>query len=410
MTKIAPLNRNMLLFGISLVSFICVGHTLASVSSIPVADSIGLRVAITDKGLKYVSSVAVPILQSELSSITVPNVPFSQDGFEGGITSITCKNFDIGALTLTANVGATVAMAATGVALSCSAHWNYKLKVWPHVPEGSGTVDISIGGGSSFTSTIGISNNTGVFTSLSLSSCTSDVVVSNLHFHGGLSGDILNLFKSIIKKTVQKEVNGQVCSAIKKGIVDTLNPMFAKPPADYLACTVLGKSIVCDVSLGQQPPSGSGPPIPVPMLPSPDPNAAPTHEILIMMDMTPFNFLMYVIFDAGLLDIVVTSDMIPSGFPQILNTSNFNDIAPGMYKKWPNLGMQLEVNVTQAPNFHVVTPKEDAISGHTALSLSMDTDIIFQVLDPTTGLENAFDVHCPFDASVEIDVMKHTVE
>ena len=401
----------MFLFGISgLVSFICVGRTLASVSlSIPVADSIGLRIAITDKGLKYVSSVAVPILQSELSSITVPDVPFSEDGFEGGITSITCKNFDIGALTLTANAGATVAMAATGVALSCSAHWNYKLKVWPHVPDGAGTVDISIGGGSSFTSTIGISNNTGVFTSLSLPSCTSDVVVSNLHFHGGLSGDILNLFKSIIKKTIQKEVNGQVCSAIKKGIVDTLNPMFAKPPADYLACTVLGKSVVCDVSLGQQPSPGSGPPIPVPMLPSPDPNAAPTHEILIMMDMTPFNFLMYVIFDAGLLDIVVTSDMIPSGFPQILNTSNFNDIAPGMYKKWPDLGMQLEVNVTQAPNFHVVTPK-DAINNHTALSLSMDTDIIFQVLDPTTGLENAFDVHCPFDASVEIDVMKNSIE
>jgi hypothetical protein len=249
------------------------GSLLSAATNPPVADCVGLRVAITDKGLKYVSSVAVPILESELSSITVPDVPFSQDGFEGGITTITCKNFNIGSLALTANTDATVAMAATGVALSCSAHWNYKLKIWPHVPDGSGTVDISIGGGSSFSSAIGISNNTGAFTSLSLPSCASDVVVSSLHFSGGLSGDILNLFKSIIKKTIQKEVNGQVCSAIKKGVVDNLNPLLAKPPADYLACTVLGKSVVCDVSLGQQPSPGSGPPIPVPLLPSPDPNA-----------------------------------------------------------------------------------------------------------------------------------------
>jgi hypothetical protein len=148
------------------------------------------------------------------------------------------------------------------------------------------------------------------------------------------------------------------------------------------------------------------PPVPVPMLPVPDPTAAPTHEILIMIDMTPFNYAMYIIWDAGLLDLIVTSDMIPSNFPQILNTSNFDDIAPGMFKKYPNMEMQLEVNVTKAPSFQVITPVKG--STHTALAINMPTDIIFQVLDPNTGLENAFDVHCPFEASVAIDVTTNT--
>jgi hypothetical protein len=370
----------------------------------PVADELGIRVAITDKGLKYVSQVAVPILEKQLSSVTIPDVPFDMDGFEGSLSAITCKNFAIGTMVLNANAdpAASVALDATDVALSCNAKWKYKLKVWPHVPKGDGSVDISIGDGSAFSGTVGLNNNTGLFTSLSLPACTSNVKVSNLHFHGGISGDILNLFKSLITSTIEKEVNGQVCSAIKTALVTDANPQLAKPPADYLACTVLGKSVVCDVSLAQQP-SSSTPPIPVPALPVPDPTAAPTHEILIMIDMTPINYVLYVVWDAGILDLIVTSDMIPSNFPQILNTSNFNDIAPGMFKKWPNLGMQLEINVTSAPLFQVITT--DSNHNHTALTATLQTDIIFQVLDPDTGLENAFDVHCPFTASVEVDVM-----
>jgi hypothetical protein len=100
---------------------------------------------------------------------------------------------------------------------------------------GDGNVDISVGDGSSFSGTIGVSNNTGVFTSLSLPACSSNVKVSNLHFSGGISGDILNLFKSIIKKSIEKAVNGQVCSAITTALVTDANPALKKPPGDYLA-------------------------------------------------------------------------------------------------------------------------------------------------------------------------------
>ena len=396
----------------NLLSTAALASALSPTSTTPpsVADCIGLRVAVTDKGLKYVSSIAIPLLEKQLASIALPDVPFSEDGFEGSISSITCTNFLIGGLTLNANADplASVHLAATGVALSCTASWQYKLSVWPHFPYGDGSVDITIGDSSGFSGTLGMSNNTGVFTSLSLPACTAAVSVSNIDFSGGISGDILNLFKSLIKTEIEKEVNGQVCGAIKTALVTDVNPLLVKPPADFLACTVLGKSVVCDVSAGSVNPNE--PPIPVPALPVPDPTAAPTHDILIMMDMTPFNYAMYLLWDAGIFDIIVSGDMIPPNFPQILNTSNFNDIAPGMFKKWPNLAMQLEINVTQAPSFQVVTPATPAGNTHTAFSLDLPTDIIFQVLDPATGLQNAFDVHCPFTAAVSVDVMTHAVD
>ena len=78
-----------------------------------------------------------------------------------------------------------------------------------------------------------------------------------------------------------------------------------------------------------------------------------------MFDTVPFNYLMSVVWDAGLLDLIITHDMLPSSFPNILNTSNLETIAPGMFKKWPNELVQIEVNVTQAPSFdvRVIQPK-----------------------------------------------------
>eukprot|EP00946_MAST-07B_sp_MAST-7B-sp1_P001413 g1413.t1 len=389
--------------------------TGATASYPPVADRVGVRVAITDKGLKYAARVALPLILSDLSTISIPDVPFDQSGFTGKISSIKCADVAIDTLGLSANVAESIALAASGLSISCSADWQYKLKVWPHVPDGHGTVDISIGDGSSFSATLGISNNTGVFTSMSLPACSSGVKISSMHFHGGLTGDILNLFKSLIESAVEKEINGQVCGAVKKALVDDLNPTLAKEPANYLAATVLGKSVVCDLSFGVNSSAAGPSPVKVPMLPVPDANAAPTHELLAMFDTVPFNYLMSVVWDAGLLDLIITHDMLPSSFPNILNTSNLETIAPGMFKKWPNELVQIEVNVTQAPSFdvRVIQPKAEEQSAarvgagttkNTELEAVFPADLIFQVLDPMTGLNDAFTVNCPLALGVAVSV------
>ncbi len=368
----------------------------------PVADMVGLRVGITDKGLKYAATVALPLVLAQLSDLKIPDLPFDEDGFEGKVSSVACQNVDIAALAINANLVDSVALAATGLSIACTADWSYKLKIWPHVPDGSGTVSIGVGDGSAFSATLALANNSGVFTSLSLPACSASVHVSSLHFSGGLSGDILNLFKSLIESEIEKQVNSQVCSAVQTALVSELNPLLAKDPADYLACTVLGKSAVCDVSLGINASAAGPPPVPVDQLPVPDPTAAPTHELLLMWDMTPLNYLMWVVWDAGLLDVVVTPDMLPPSFPQILNTSNFEDIAPGMYKRWPNEALQLEVNVSRPPAFEVVADPLDATREE--LRLTLPTDILWQVRDPATGLQTAFTVSCPLTVGVAVGV------
>ncbi len=395
--------------------------SLAAAVYPPVADRVGLRVAITDKGLKYAAHVALPLILSDLSTVHIPDVPFDEAGFTGSLSSITCKNVAIEELNLNANAAESLALSASGLSLACSANWKYKLKVWPHVPDGHGTVDIAVGDGSSFSATLGINNNTGVYTSMSLPACASGVKIASMHFHGGLTGDILNLFKSLIEKSVEKEINGQVCGAVKKALVDDLNPILAKEPASYLAATVLGKAVVCDLSFGINSSSAGPSPVPVPMLPVPDANVAPTHELLAMFDMVPFNYLMSVVWNAGLLDVIITHDMLPPSFPNILNTSNLETIAPGMFKKWPNDLMQIEVNISKAPSFDVrvspqpgdvkTGPKKKAIAGahvgttkNTELEAVFPADLIFQVLDPKTGLNDAFTVHCPFTLGVAVSV------
>ena len=67
-----------------------------------------------------------------------------------------------------------------------------------------------------------------------------------------------------------------------------------------------------------------------------------------MFDTVPLNYLMSER-DAGLLDLIITHDMLPSSFPNILNTSNPETIAPGCSRNG-STRLQIEVNVTQAPS------------------------------------------------------------
>ena len=81
----------------------------------PVADMVGLRVGITDKGLKYAAKIALPLVLAQLSDLKIPDLPFDKDGFEGKVSSITCQNVDISELAIDANLTGSVALAATGL-------------------------------------------------------------------------------------------------------------------------------------------------------------------------------------------------------------------------------------------------------------------------------------------------------
>jgi len=55
---------------------------------------------------------------------------------------------------------------------------------------------------------------------LTASGCKTSVHISNMDFHGGLSGDILNLFKSYVEKDVDSLLESTLCSKAQ-GVVDS---------------------------------------------------------------------------------------------------------------------------------------------------------------------------------------------
>ena len=54
-------------------------------------------------------------------------------------------------------------------------------------------------------------------------SCSSDINVNDIHFNGGISGTILNLFKKKVKEMIEDEVTDMVCEEMSGMGSDTLS-------------------------------------------------------------------------------------------------------------------------------------------------------------------------------------------
>ncbi len=91
-------------------------------------------------------NIAIAMIEKKFATVTIPNIPFSADGFEGSVTGISCVGLTIGTSAATIQPNAGVTLALGGISISCHAGWNYKLKMWPHWPSGSGTVDVGVAG------------------------------------------------------------------------------------------------------------------------------------------------------------------------------------------------------------------------------------------------------------------------
>ena len=364
----------------------------------PAADYVGLRLFLTEKGFGYLESVAKQLILKDLQNITIPDVNFDKDGFKGSLSGLKCTNFALENLTLEATKENSVELDVNGLGVKCSGNWKYKLKSWPHIPKGHGTVDISVGGGSSMMAEIDISNNNENNTVIKPGNCKTNVDITNLHFSGGISGAILNLLKKLIQKSVQSTIDSEICKTIDNVVSTNLQPMFQKPPLQWLACGVVESALFCDIAFpinGLVPPQG----FPIPNLPVPNQEILNAKELLFVLDTFPLNNIFYIIWNAGILDVIVTPDMVPASLPIQLNTSTFSTIAPGMFKKWPNEAMDLEMNVSSRP---IVT------AGNGAGNITIPMEFTFNVLDQQTGVQFGFSEQCPLTISLALGIKKNT--
>lgn len=181
-------------------------------------------------------------------------------------------------------------------------------------------------------------------------------------------------------------------------VTTTVQPMFQKPPLQWLACGVIQSALFCDIAFpihGLIPPQG----FPVPSLPVPSQDLLNSKELLFVLDTFPLNNIFYIIWNAGILDVIVTPDMVPASLPIQLNTSTFSSIAPGMYKKYPNMAMEMEINVSSRP---LVTCGDDVGN------FTMPLELTFNVLDEQTGIQFAFAESCPLTVSLMLGIKPNT--
>ena len=81
---------------------------------------------------------------------------------------------------------------------------------------------------------------------------------------------------------------------------------------------------------------------------------------------------------------------------QKLNTSFFQDLAPGLAQKYPNMAMQIEIDADSRP---LLTTAKTDNGDEVALKATLPLRMFFQVNQGSEGNVNAFDVSCPVEFS-----------
>lgn len=118
------------------------------------------------------------------AGLTIPDQSTSLIGFDVDFTNIQRGSFVIGGGDMTfGNPG--INKELDGLGAACTLNWDYKLKIWPHIPRGSGTADINMG-----STTLGAGIDLGV-TDLRpvVTAANANVNIGSfdIDFHGGIT-------------------------------------------------------------------------------------------------------------------------------------------------------------------------------------------------------------------------------
>ena len=248
------------------------------------------------------------------------------------------------------------------MSLQCNADWDFKLHSWPHVPDGSGSVDISVSG---TTASLGV-----LVTAVALHPQLKATAVSlavgsiDLTFHGSLLDWLLNLFKGYIEDQVRSGLTGAFAAAIASVVAKQINPALAampmafpvpaRPPYDctevrfgltddptftsgYLAVDLQGDVVAAA--------DQRDPPIAPPALP-PWTAASAGYAVQLQLSQYTPESAVYAYYAAGLLAWAVPPGDLPFGLNR---TAGYGPIAPGFPAAFPGAAVSLNVSFAALP-------------------------------------------------------------
>ena len=346
-------------------SFLAAAAALAAVavSSTTVAAQTGMTASLSAAGGQYVLDALIPILVAKIDKIVIPDISGEKDGFDYSLSGFTCTGFTIGAGALTMSPADGLQVDLANLGISCAGSWSFKLSIWPHIPDGSGTVTGSMSG---TTAALGLDITTaaGGHAQLAPNNVNLNIGSFSLDFHGSLWDWLLDLFKGLIEDAATSAITSAFKSAITDFITNDANPALAAIamelplhlPAPYdivevrfgltanptFTSTYMGVALQGDVVPIANPVS---PPITPPALP---PFNAATAAYYLQLQLSSYTF-MSALYDydaAGLLFWALPSTKIPLGFN---DTSAYSLVAPGLPAAYPHDPVAINIAFSAMP-------------------------------------------------------------
>eukprot|EP01091_Cochliopodium_minus_P020460 TRINITY_DN895_c0_g1_i1.p1 TRINITY_DN895_c0_g1~~TRINITY_DN895_c0_g1_i1.p1 ORF type:complete len:505 (-),score=146.89 TRINITY_DN895_c0_g1_i1:67-1548(-) len=316
----------------------------------------GVKTTLTQDALNYATQIGLEFVKQDLATIDIPDVSGKTNIDVGevkyDITKIVLDDLQLPTFALNSLPNTGLELVLTNVAMHVGFDWHYS--VWFASDSGSGDVQIS---GTDITVSISITNVNG-YAHLNTESVNININNFNIDLHGGASWfyDLfLGLFKGDIKNSIQSAVKSNLASSINEnankaisslpikqniGCCSYLDYMLTDDPrftSTYFTVDELGEFFAINNPLPC--------PFPVPALP----DSINTEMLQIFISDFSVTSAGYAEFLAEQLQFLITPQMVPKDSPFQLNTTDFSDLIPALYQKYPGLLMELNTSVYQMP-------------------------------------------------------------
>jgi hypothetical protein len=118
--------------------------------------------------------------------------------------------------------GQGLSISLNGVNLHATCDWSYKLDSWPHVPDGSGSLDATAGGGTAVDATIDVAIVGGKVV-LTVASININIDDFDISIHGSIFSWLYDIIVDAFKGDIKNEISDAASNAIKSIIETTLN-------------------------------------------------------------------------------------------------------------------------------------------------------------------------------------------
>eukprot|EP00300_Choanocystis_sp_HF-7_P024250 c25668_g1_i1.p1 GENE.c25668_g1_i1~~c25668_g1_i1.p1 ORF type:complete len:531 (+),score=134.07 c25668_g1_i1:32-1624(+) len=373
----------------------------------------GTRAVVSQKGVDYGLSVAVPIVEAKILAVTIPGISGRSSDFDYKIENIRINKCDLTGVSTTFVAGQNmIQILVKDLQIQVHGSWSYK-EHHIHVPYGSGSFDAGVSGSSTVNAAVRVQVVNGrPFVAHDATSVHIDDL--KLTIHGSAMSWLYNIligsFKSTLKGKIQSLIVDQLesfvdheANAILKQLDLVIGLPFPAPFDDLTADLTLtslssaNQYFAADAhGLVYNAPNQNCPLTPAPMAQVAD---AVATSRMATITLSPFvvNSAFWASHEAGLLTYLITPQMLPP--PNVLSTNYFSVFVPQLILKYGSKNMTMQVTTTSPPALTVAANYTDGAGA----SVIAPANFTFSVLDGANSVE-VFVLACPIQIAFEATI------